>query len=212
VTNATARATGDDALPDWLGLAAPAEPGVARARASSRAFLADPDDPTFARRLEEGGLVHTLLQRLPEMPSERRAEAASRFLAARDHGLSELARSALVARVLSVLDDARLASLFGPRSRAEVPIAARDGARATQFLGRVDRLAVADDVVAFADFKNGMPPKDGPPRAYVAQMAVYRDALARIYPRHRMRAIIVFVGGPTIVELSAEALDAALVA
>jgi ATP-dependent helicase/nuclease subunit A len=208
---AAAPATRDDAPPAWLGRAAPAESGASGTRASSRAPLADPGDPSFARRLEEGRLVHTLLQRLPDLPPERRAEAALRYLAARDHDVSEAARSAIVARVLAVLDDPRLEPLFGPRSRAEVPIAARDGARATQFLGRVDRLAVEDDCVTFADFKNGALPKDGPPAAYIAQIAVYRDALARIYPAHRMRAMIVFVGGPTIVELPVKALDAGLI-
>jgi ATP-dependent helicase/nuclease subunit A len=197
---APAATLGADA-PDWLARAAPAERGVTEARASSRSLMADPDDPTIARRLEEGRLVHILLQRLPDIAPDRRAEAASRFLAARIQALGEAARSAIVARILAILDDPRLGRLFGPGSRAEVPIAARDGAHATQLLGRVDRLAVEDDVVTFADFKNGALPKDGPPHAYVAQMAVYRDALARIYPRHRMRAMIVFVGGPAIVEL-----------
>jgi ATP-dependent helicase/nuclease subunit A len=162
------------------------------------------------RRLEEGRLAHTLLQRLPDVAPELRAAAAVRYLATRVPDPGGQARAAIIARVLGVIDDPALASLFGPRSRAEVPIAAFDETRDSRFLGRVDRLAVEDDCVVFADFKSGAPRQGAAPqRAFVAQMALYRDALRRIYPSRRLRGLLVFMNGPTVVELSTEALDAA---
>ena len=47
-------------------------------------------------------------------------------------------------------------------------------------------------------------------RAYTFQMAVYRAALAQIYPAHRVRCILLWTDGPFILELPPAQLDAAL--
>ena len=106
-----------------------------------------------------------------------------------------------------------LAPLFGDSSRAEVAIAgalqpAHGSAR--PFVGRIDRLAVADDAILVADFKSGGRPSGATPPAYVAQLALYRAALAPLYPGRRVRAMIVWLSGAEVVEIAAAELDAAL--
>ena len=48
------------------------------------------------------------------------------------------------------------------------------------------------------------------PPVYLAQLALYRAALAAAWPGRRVRMLLVWTDGPTIVEPSAAALDAAL--
>jgi ATP-dependent helicase/nuclease subunit A len=115
--------------------------------------------------------------------------------------------------VLAVLDRPELAALFGPLSRAEAPIAGslqlRPGEPATSVSGQIDRLAVTPEAVMVADFKTGAPPET-PPETYVAQLAVYRALLARLYPDRPVRCLLIWTAGPRVDEIAPGALDAAL--
>ena len=66
------------------------------------------------------------MQSLPDIPPERRAEAARRHIERQDTDFSAAERDEIAAQVLAMLDDARFAALFAPGSRAEVPIVGRD--------------------------------------------------------------------------------------
>ncbi len=106
-----------------------------------------------------------------------------------------------------MLDDERFAALFGPSSRAEVPlVGVVDGAVVA---GQVDRLVVSGAAVMVVDFKtNRAPPEheaDIPP-AYLAQMAAYRAVLALIYPGRPIRCALLWTDGPRLVELGDAAL------
>jgi ATP-dependent helicase/nuclease subunit A len=59
------------------------------------------------------------------------------------------------------------------------------------------------------DFKLGEKPEH-PTAAHVAQLALYRVALRPLYRHAKIRAALVYLDGPTLTEISAEALDAAL--
>ncbi|MBV1705075.1 MAG: PD-(D/E)XK nuclease family protein, partial [Hyphomicrobiales bacterium] len=74
-----------------------------------------------------------------------------------------------------------------------------DGAPA-RLLGRIDRIAVGETEVLFADFKTGRPPGGAPPAQYLAQMAAYRDALAPIFPGRRLRGLLIWLSPPRMVE------------
>ena len=93
------------------------------------------------------------------------------------------------------------------RSPARAP---REGAPALPFVGRIDRLAVAADAVYLADYKSGAQPRGANPPAYVAQLALYRAALAALYPDRPIRAFLVWLTGAEAVEIAAAELDAAL--
>ena len=131
-------------VPDWLKRNAPTETEKALKISPSRTgapsgrakyHAADP------HALARGRTVHRLLQALPAFPIEKRAEAARKYFT-RAKDLPDTER--IAAEVLALLHDARLASLFSERSRAEVPIVGivSHGEQRQKVSGQVDRLAV----------------------------------------------------------------------
>ncbi len=90
---------------------------------------------------------------------------------------------------------------------------ARTGAGPIPVAGQVDRLSVTDEAVLIADYKTDRTAPhrlDEVPPPYVAQLALYRAVLARIYPDKTVRAALVFTAGPRSLEVPAAAMDAAL--
>jgi ATP-dependent helicase/nuclease subunit A len=177
----------------------------------------------FAARqsaLRRGNLVHRLMQSLPDIAPERRADAANRYLAreaaraAQIGKLSDAECREIASQVLAMLDDPRFVELFAPGSRAELPIVGHFGDR--MVAGQVDRLVVTPDAVLIADYKTNHPApgsledakKHHP--AYVTQLALYRDVLARLYPGRPVCAALVWTEVPHLMEIPADALDAAL--
>jgi ATP-dependent helicase/nuclease subunit A len=206
---ATAEGKAAPPAPDWLTHAAPRAPRAARALAPSAAGGIQPIGDRKA--LLRGRVVHRLLQALPAMALERRAEAARRYLA-RKTDFREDERTAMAGEVLALLDDARFAPLFAPHSRAEVPIVGRlaDGAEVS---GQVDRLAVTDAAVLIADYKTDRPaPRrlEDTLEKYVRQLALYRAVLIALYPGREVRAALVWTAEPNLMEVPAAMLDAAL--
>jgi ATP-dependent helicase/nuclease subunit A len=114
-----------------------------------------------------------------------------------------------------VLDDPRFHDLFGANSRAEVPIVGnvQTGGESYRVAGQVDRLAITDDAVLIADFKTNRPaPRrlEDVPAAYVAQLALYRAVLEKLYPDRPMRCALIWTEASDLMELSDEDLDRAL--
>ncbi|HTT49630.1 MAG TPA: double-strand break repair helicase AddA [Pseudolabrys sp.] len=205
-------------VPDWLRVNASSvisgvrtvTPSSAEAEAG-RAPAAD----TRAAALLRGSLTHRLLQSLPDIPAARRSAAAEEFLARSGQELPEDVRRKIREEVDVLLADARFAGLYGPGSRAEVAIVGRldVGAKTVRVSGQVDRLAVTQGSVLIADFKTNRPAprriEDVPP-SYVRQLALYRAVLAKLYPDKSVRAALIWTEVPDLMELYAEALDAAL--
>lgn len=163
-------------------------------------------------RFKRGLLIHTLLQTLPELPADRRREAAVGFLASPAHGLDSTAAEEMAAECLAVLDDPDLAPLFGPGSRAEVAVSGlvegREGPRAIS--GQMDRILVAPDRVLVADYKTNRPApgrEDDVPAAYLRQMAAYRAALGAIYPDRPVECVLIWTESPRAMRLSPSLLD-----
>jgi ATP-dependent helicase/nuclease subunit A len=213
-------------LPAWLTRDAPAE-GTLPALSPSVGLDADADirgmprgigGPEAARRkVLRGRLMHRLLQALPEVAREQRADAARRHLARHGKGLEPAEIEETVAEVLAVLHHPEFAELFAPGSRAEVPIVGRltraVGAP-TLVSGQIDRLAVTPSHVLIADYKTDRaPPRrlDNVPQDYVLQLALYGAVLARLYPGRGVRAALVWTQTPQLMELPGPVLDDALV-
>ena len=158
------------------------------------------------------------MQSLPELAPERRAEAARRHLDRAAAEWTEVERAALIAEVLAVFGDPRFAVLFGPGTRAEVPIRGRIARAAGAPLlvsGQVDRLAVTDGSILVADYKTDRPAprrREDAPAVYVAQLSLYRAVLQNIYPGREVRAALLWTDSLDLLELSAAALDSALAA
>jgi ATP-dependent helicase/nuclease subunit A len=168
--------------------------------------------------LARGRLMHRLLQALPEIAPERRVAAARTFLARNAADFPPQDHDAMLEQARRILDDAAFVALFAAGSRAEVPIAGRltDAAgNRVMVNGQIDRLAVTETEILIGDFKTNRPPPrriaDVPP-AYVAQLALYRAVLAKLYPGRVVRAALVWTETPDLMEIPADRLDAALAA
>jgi ATP-dependent helicase/nuclease subunit A len=204
----TAPARAPGSLPDWL-IASAAPEIVAPALNPSRAGGVGAGDP---ERALEGRLAHVLLDMLPNLTSERRPAAAAAYLAAWGGALAESARVALASKVLAAIGAPELSPIFSPGSRSEVALAGllpRPGRPDLAYSGRLDRLVATDQGVLIVDFKLGEKP-ERPAAAHVVQLALYRAALQPLYRGAKIRAALVYLGDPTLTEISGEALDAGL--
>ena len=155
------------------------------------------------------------MQSLPDIPAERRQDAAERYLAnaATDFAADE--RAAMARQVLAILAEKDFAEIFAPGSRAEVPIVgriARAGRGPIPVAGQVDRLAVTSDTVLIVDYKTDriVPDRLDAVAPYVTQLALYRVVLARVFPGKTVRAALLFTDAPKLMEVPATAMDTAL--
>jgi ATP-dependent helicase/nuclease subunit A len=164
------------------------------------------------KRFQRGVLIHAVLARLPEIAPGSRAEVTRKFLLARDVPEAEVA--GLTAEILAVLADPTFAAVFAKGSRAEVALAAElPGLGGIKVNGRVDRLAISDDEVLILDFKTDrtMPKNEADvARGYLAQMALYREALRRIFPGKKLVCGLLWTAGPRLMRLPDTALDTQL--
>ncbi len=206
------------AAPLWLPASPPEEPALPRPLAPSRPEQADlgrvpgAASPLQARdaggkRFRRGQLVHALLQHLPDIPEAEREAAARRYLDRPGHGLGADAAGVL-ADIMAVLAHPELAALFGPGSRAEVPLTGV--VAGTVIGGLVDRLAVLPDRVLLADYKtNRAPPAtaDAVPVLYLRQMAAYRAVLRGALPGREISCALVWTSAAHVMALPHALLD-----
>lgn len=207
-------------LPAWTRAPAPAEPAPTSPIAPSRDLegeerVARALSPLLGgseRRYQRGRLIHRLLETLPGLAEEAREGAARRYLARAAHGLSPDDAEEMASAVLSVLGSPAFAPLFGPDSRAEVPLAGsveRNGARKA-IAGQVDRLLIEPGRILVLDYKTNRPaaptPDDVDP-AYLLQMAAYRALLRQIYPGREVETALLWTDGPRLMPLPGDLLD-----
>jgi ATP-dependent helicase/nuclease subunit A len=207
-------------LPEWLiAKVQPAAIGVQPIKPSS---FADPSAsaarmrPGEARRraINRGKAVHRLMQSLPDLPAERRAHAAHRYLMRQSDDFDQSERDGILRDVLAILDEPRFAALFAPGSCAEVPIIGRVGDQVVS--GTVDRFVIATDLIEIVDYKSNRPPPQNLEETksshsdYVRQLALYRAVLMRLYPDRPVRAALLWTDLPGLQEIPAETLDEAL--
>jgi ATP-dependent helicase/nuclease subunit A len=200
--------------PPWLWdavLAGPASRPVTPSTVSSGSYRRGGDATARASALLRGTLVHRLLQSLPDVSAERRAEVAQRFLSQAGPMLAT-EHDDLIAQVLRLLSGAPFQPLFGPGSRAEAPIVGRLAAATGPLIvsGQIDRLVVTEDAVLIADYKTDQSvphAADEVPRPYLRQLALYRAVLGKVYADRPVRAALVWTAVPELMELPAEILD-----
>ena len=201
--------------PDWRPAAPPTEPALPARLAPSRpegiehgpvppALSPLGADGTRAEAIQRGLVLHALLQHLPGLPADTRADAARRYAAR----LFPDAAEQIADEALAVIDAPALAALFGPGARAEVPLAGVVGQHVIG--GLVDRLVVLPGRVMLCDYKTNRRAPDRPeatPVRYLRQMASYRALLATIYPDHEIICILVWTHGGGAMTLPPELLD-----
>jgi ATP-dependent helicase/nuclease subunit A len=199
-------------LPRWVTEPPAAEPHPPRPLFPSRPGHPEPSASSPLRTggrdlFKRGLLIHRLLQSLPDLPAERRDDAARRFLALPAHGLSAEEQDELRQETIAVLSHPDFAPIFGPGSQAEVPIVGLVEGHALS--GQIDRLVVTDDQVLIVDFKSLRPPpvtEAGVAPVYLRQLALYRAALSQIYPGRDIRCALLWTEGPRLMPISPERL------
>jgi ATP-dependent helicase/nuclease subunit A len=183
---APSRAAGDDAKRAIA--ASPLGGGLAAARVAR------------ANALARGRALHALLQHLPDLAPAERAAAATAYLAKTVPGESPAA-------VLTILNNPELAALFGPGSRAEVPLAGI--INDVEIGGLVDRLAILPDRIILADYKTDRSPPaaaDAIPATYLRQLAAYTAILRQIYPDRPITCILIFTQTAAVLTVPAALL------
>jgi ATP-dependent helicase/nuclease subunit A len=210
-------------LEAWAHTPAPDEPDPPTPLAPSQPL---PDEAVRApraysplaadnRRWRRGQLLHELLRHLPALPAAERDAAAHRFLAQPAHGLSAAEVTEWADEALAVTEAPAHRDLFAEGSRAEVPLIGTVKTPRGTFTvsGQVDRLAVTGSEVLIVDYKTNRPPPDatlGVALAYRRQLALYRALLGQIYPKHRVRAFLLWTAAPRLMEIDAKTLDASM--
>ena len=178
------------------------------------------DAPAAASPLAEnkiyrrGLLIHKLLQHLPNAAENARAKIAARLMEPYRGTMEEKELRQCLDEALALLADPKCAFLFAAGSLAEVPVAGNVsvGGKTVPVAGQIDRLAIGEKEVWIADFKtNRAPPAKGQeiPKAYLAQLALYKLLLARIYPEKTIRCALVWTASPEVSVIDDALLDEA---
>lgn len=198
-------------IESWLLSAPPAPPDDLRQTlAPSRMAIAGQEPAVFSPFAQNnamdpfrrGILIHRLLQSLPDVQHDHRASTAQRWLArhapdmARDH-------AALIMETLKIIDHPVFAPVFGPDSRAEVPLTGMVDGQPID--ARLDRLVVLPHRVLVVDFKTNRPPPTDPADVapiYRQQMRIYAAALRQLYPDRKVEAALLWTALPLLMPIA----------
>jgi ATP-dependent helicase/nuclease subunit A len=165
-------------------------------------------------RYQRGRVIHHLLEMLPQLPPDARLAAAQAYVARRASAVPPAERDALAREVTALLASPDFAAIFGPASRAEVPVVAtRRGAdgRTEVVSGQIDRLVVLESEVWVIDFKSNRPAPmqvSHVSQQYVRQLAAYRSALSSLYENREIRCFLLWTEGPRLMNVPDDMLDA----
>ncbi len=205
--DATTGTAAPPVLPRWVTTPIGPEPRPPRPLAPSSAGedggAAPPLPPEAARHAaRRGSLIHTLLERLPDVAEADREAAARGWLERQAGDLDAELRDEMLAAALAVIEHPQFAAIFSPRALAEVPLAAT--VEGVVVAGTVDRLLIEEARITVVDFKTTRRPPASLaaiPVATLRQMAAYVAALEVIYPGREVRAGVLYTHAPVLFDL-----------
>jgi len=143
--------------------------------------------------IENGKLVHKLLEILPDSPRDEWDDIIDIYLKNKNN-TQEIKRV-----VLKILNDEKFNFLFSKDSKAEVPIFGNlDG---DIISGRIDRLAIIDNTIYVVDYKNTNTLPDFPPKNYIKQLELYKKLLTKIYVGKNIKCFILWTAFGEIQEI-----------
>ena len=199
-------------LPNWASTPPQADPLPPTPLTPSKLeegepVILSPLESDDGAKFKRGRIIHALLQTLPDIEPSEHQGALKSFLSRSTHNLSLDQQIEIAAEITAVLNDPDFAPIFGPGSRAEVPLIGK-------VLGQVisaqlDRLLITQTEVLVVDFKTNRPPPRKPSEVadvYLRQMAAYRMALREIYPDKKIKCALLWTVGPHLMPLEVEQL------
>ncbi|MDV4144673.1 double-strand break repair helicase AddA [Shimia sp. FJ5] len=161
--------------------------------------------------MQRGSRIHLLLEHLPTYAREDWAEVAPTILSSGEISPSPAETADLLNEAQSILIHPSFAELFAAETLAEVPVTADLGA--ARLHGVIDRLVIGDDRVLAVDFKtNAITPEtpEQTPLGLLRQMGAYAQALAQIYPKHRIETAILWTRSSILMPLPHDLVTNAL--
>lgn len=195
------------AIPNWARSPAPPEARPPRPLAPSAitddSLPSPPPGPSQVESARRGIILHRLFERLPGVDANVRRETALHWLERAAGIAAPGERTALADAACAIISDPAFTDLFGPASLAEAPIAAvlADG---RVVAGMVDRLLVDEARVRLVDFKTGIRVPGSAadvPRAHLAQVTAYAEALRAIFPDKTVEAALLYTSCPKLIAL-----------
>lgn len=156
---------------------------------------------------QRGTYLHSLLEHLPGTNPADWKKVAQVVC-----GDTPLAQE-LLAEAAGVLAAPDLAFLFDTEALAEVPLSAYLPTLERRMHGIIDRLIILPDRILAVDYKsNAVVPQNTAevPDGLLRQMGAYAQALAQIYPDHRIETAILWTRTAELMPLPHETVTAAL--
>lgn len=198
-------------VPQWLTDIPLAESPLAKPYTPSKPDEDDDEDALFSplagesgNRYRRGQVIHKLLQFLPDVQAANKKEIICDFLRQNAPEFTPVQTERIVEEVYALITHPQFAPLFGPSSKAEVPIIGEAGGKIIS--AQIDRLVVFDDEVWIVDFKTNRPAAQTPEdvqTVYVRQLAAYQSLLERIYPDKKIKTFILWTDTAQIMQISA---------
>lgn len=210
---AAAATAAQPALPAWVRVNALRERAIERVEPSLVLPAERRRGDGAGGGLERGRAIHRALERLASAPAERWSDVA-RESALQFIDDPVLARAA-ANEALQVRRDLLLSHLFGSGSYGEVPLRGFVDwrGRKVEVAGRLDRVVVRDSDVLIVEFKTDrVVPKalTAIPANYVAQLALYRMAVERLFPGRAVNCAILWTVEPRLGLLPSPVLQEAV--
>jgi len=205
---ATATGCPPQPLPEWVTAPAPEELPLSRPLTPSRPdedstpLLSPLSANLTAKLYQRGSVIHKLLQFLPAKKLQNWEAVADKFIQSQSSDFDADSRSKIISEVKNLLENPKFGTVFGPGSKAEVPLMGMVNGRIVS--AQIDRLIVEKDRVLIVDFKTNRPAATSPeqiPVIYQKQMAAYRQLLQQIYPDRKIITLILWTNTATLMEV-----------
>lgn len=151
---------------------------------------------------KRGLLIHRLLQFLPQIEPTARSRTAEAFIRRNAPEMPAFEADKIIAEIMSLLEDPQFGSVFGPDSKAEVPIMGQIGGQIVS--GQIDRLIIEPERVVIVDFKTNRPAAatvEAVPPLYRRQLSAYRRLLQKIYPDKKVISLILWTNTATLMQI-----------
>lgn len=195
--------------PAWLRHIPETEHPLAKPFTPSKPDETDEEDALFSPLYTDGGnryrrgiVIHKLLQFLPDVRSDNKADVIQEFLLKNASEFNICQREKIQQEVLSLIENPDFAPLFGKDSLAEVPVMGEAGGKIIS--AQIDRLVVLPQEVRIVDFKTNRPAADTPQdvqNIYVKQLGAYKSLLERIYPDKTVKTFILWTDTARIMQI-----------